>query len=342
MRLERLEHFIEVAAAGSIRAAARRLGVSQPALTRSLQQLEEELGVQLMRRTVRGASLTPAGGTFLARARVAHAELRKAAEEARRSIDEVSGLVTFGVSPVGASLLLPELVTALRRQHPRLRIRILEVAPSALLTMVREGSIELAVTQRTRANLDSGLRYRPLFEIQLRIAARRGHPLSGTRELHELAGASWVAATAPGISDDIITQSFLAAGLPAPVPAVHCASYFLAIDMVAVTDMLIPVPPLLLRSCIAAGKLIEVPLAKPLVPLRVGLYTRADSPPLPASKAATQIIVAIARRFGASGELRKTTPFTDLYTAIPRGTNARQDDKGTLPINVSRQQLPSR
>ncbi|MGH8707914.1 MAG: LysR family transcriptional regulator [Burkholderiales bacterium] len=318
MKLQRIEHFIEVVAAGSIRGAARRLGVSQPALTRSLQQLEQDLGVQLMRRSVRGASLTPAGSTFLARARVAHAELGKAAEEARRSVDDVSGLVTVGVSPVGASLLLPELVTTLQRQHPRSRIRILEMAPSALLPMVREGAVELAVTQRTRANLDAGLQYRPLFDIQLRIAACTGHPLSGTRELHELAGSSWIAPTAPGISDDIITQSFLAIGLPAPVPAVHCASYFLALDMVAATDMLVPVPPPLLRSCIAAGKVIEIPLTKALVPLRVGLYTRADSPPLPATKAVTQIVVAIARRFAASGELRTAVPFTDLAMAKPR------------------------
>jgi DNA-binding transcriptional LysR family regulator len=304
MKLQRIEHFIEVVAAGSIRGAARRLGVSQPALTRSLQQLEEDLGVQLMRRGVRGASLTPAGATFLARARVAHAELGKAAEEARRSVDEVSGLVTFGLSPVGGSLLLPELVITLQRQHPRSRVLILQTAPSGLLSMVREGTAELAVTQRTRANLDAGLRYRPLFEIQLRIAARAGHPLSGTRELHELAGSCWIAPTAPGISDDIITQSFLAIGKPAPIPSVHCASYFLALDMVAATDMLMPVPPPMLRACIAAGKLIEIPLTKPLVPLRVGLYTRADSPPSPATKAATQIIVAIARRFAASGELR--------------------------------------
>lgn len=82
MRLQRIEQFIAVVDAGSIRGAARRLGVSQPALTRALQQLEEELGVQLMQRSVRGASLTAAGSAFLARARVAEAELRMGTDEA--------------------------------------------------------------------------------------------------------------------------------------------------------------------------------------------------------------------------------------------------------------------
>jgi LysR family transcriptional regulator of abg operon len=320
MRLQRIEHFIAIVEAGSIRGAARRVGISQPALTRSLQQLELELGAQLLQRGVRGASLTPAGSGFLARARVAQSELSKAAEEARRAVNDATGLLTLGVSPIGAYLLLPELVTTLQRQRPGTRVRILEMPPSDVLPRVREGTVDMAVTQRTHANLDAGLQYRPLFDIQLRIAARPGHPLAGTRELHELAGASWLAQTAPGISDDITTQSFLAIGLPAPVPAVHWGSFFAGVfDLIAATDMLTTFPAPLLRSLVTAGKLIEIPLAKPLVPLRVGLYTRADSPPTAAARAAIQIIVAIARRLALSGELRSTAPFASPPTPQRRG-----------------------
>lgn len=304
MKLQGIEHFIEVAEAGSIRGASRRLDMSQPALTRSLQQLEKDLGVQLMYRGVRGATLTPAGTTFLARAKVAHAELVKAAEEARRTTDGASSLVTFGLSPVAGSLILPELVTRLQQQHPSIRVRILEMAPSALLPMVREGTAELAVTQRTRANLDAGLKYSPLFEIQLRVVARRGHPLAGKRELPELAGASWIASTAPGISDDILTQSFLSIGLPVPIPAVHCSSFSHALEMIAMSDMLLLVPATLLRASIASGNYAEIPLVHPLVPLRVGLYTRADSPSNMVAKAAVRIIRANANRYAISGELR--------------------------------------
>ncbi|MDB5807224.1 MAG: transcriptional regulator, LysR family [Betaproteobacteria bacterium] len=309
MRLQRIDQFIAVAEAGSIRGAARQLGMSQPALTRSLQQLEEELGVQLVQRGVRGILVTPAGSAFLARARVAHSEIGKAFEEARRSNENASGLVTCGLSPVAASLLLPEMAIKLQAQYPGTRLRILEMPPSAILPQVRDGAVELAVTQRTRAGLDAGLRYRPLFDIQLRVAARPGHPLAGTRALAELAGAQWVAQTAPGIPDDITTQSFLAAGLAAPLPAVHWGSFMPAVfELVASTDMLITLTPPLLRASVAAGKLIEIPLTRPMVPLRVGLYTRADSPPTANARAATQIIGGIARRYAASGELRDIAP----------------------------------
>jgi LysR family transcriptional regulator, regulator of abg operon len=304
VKLQRIEHFLEVAAAGSIRGAARRLGVSQPGLTRSMQQLEDELGIQLVRRDVRGASLTPAGSTFLAHARLAHAELGRAVEEARRSIGEATGLVTVGLSPVSARLLLPEFVTSFLRQHSTTRVRVLELEPSALLPMVREGTVDIAVTQRTAAHLDAGLEYHPLFHVQLRVGACSGHPLAGTRELAELARASWIAPAAPGISDDIMTQSFRAIGLPAPVPAVHCASYHSAVEIAATSRMLLPIPPPLLRKCVADGVLSEIALTKPLAPLRLGLHTRAGSPPLPVTKAAAQLIRAIARRIAASGELR--------------------------------------
>jgi|GEM_PF-137598 len=308
MRLAQIEQFIAVVDTGSIRGAARQLGISQPALSRGLQQLEEDLGVQLVQRTVRGASLTSAGSAFLARARVVHTELRKAADDARRAVDAGGGLVSLGLNPVGVLLLLPELATTLQRARPGTRMRIMETAPGAALPLVRDAILDLAVTQRTRANLAAELMFRPLFEIQLHIAVRCGHPLAGTRALRELSDASWLSMTPPGSSDDIVSQSFLAIGRPAPVPAVHCSSFSVALELIAATDMLGVLPPHLLQTSVRAGKLEEIRLEQPLVPLVVGLYTRPDTPLTPAARATSQIIVAIARRIAATGGLRTTEP----------------------------------
>jgi LysR family transcriptional regulator, regulator of abg operon len=312
MHLNRIEQFIAVADAGSIRGAARRLGVSQPALTRALQQLEEELGVQLLQRNAHGASLTVAGSTFLARARVADAELRMGADEARRSSDDGGGLVTVGFSPSAASLLLPEFVVSLQQQRPHTKIRLLELSPGTLPPLVREATLDMAVAARTRGPLNAGLRFRSLFEIQMRVVARPGHPLSGARSLRELEHASWLSMAVPGNPNDLIRRSFVAAGLSSPVPVVHCGSHSILLDLIAASDLVALLPPTLLRSCIAAGQLVELPLAEPLVPLHVGLYTRADTPIAPAAKTAAQIIVAIARRIASSGELRSTEPIAGV------------------------------
>ena len=317
MRLQAIEQFIAVIDAGSIRGAARNLDISQPALTRALQQLEEELGVQLMNRSGRGVTPTAVGSAFLSRARVAEAELRKAAEEAKKTVGDSTRLLALGVSPVGASLLLPELATTLKKLHPTTRMRILETTPSALLSLVRDEVMDLAVTQRTRIHLDAGMDYRPLAEVQMRLAVRPGHPLLnklnklGKRvpsTLVDLVPASWLYMTAHDSSDDIVSRSFIASGLPVPLPAVHCGSYFVALELIASTDMVGVLPPALLRSCMRAGQLAELVLVQPLMPIQLGLYTRSGSPMTAPAKSAATAIIAISKRIALTGELRSTVP----------------------------------
>ena len=310
MRLQSIEHFIAVVDAGSIRGAARQLNMSQPALSRALQQLEEELGVQLMDRSGRGVTPTAAGSTFLSHARVAEAELRKAAEEAQKAVGDTTRLLALGVSPVGASLLLPELVITLQGLHPGTRIRILETTPSALLPLVRDEVMDLAVTQRTRIHLDAGLDYRPLAEVQMRLAVRPGHPLlhsqgkATAHKLSDLVGASWLYMTAHDSADDIVSRSFMASGLP----VLHCGSYFVALDLIASTDMVGVLPPALLRSCMTSGQLAELVLTQPLIPIQLGLYTRSGSPPTTPASSAAAAIIAISQRIALTGELRSTSP----------------------------------
>lgn len=298
MRLQAIEQFIAVADAGSIRGAARQLDMTQPALSRALQQLEQDLHVELLHRSGRGVKVTAAGEAFLARARVAEAELRKAAEEARHASDDTSALLALGLSPVGASLFLPELVIGLQRERPSTRIRILETTPSALLSLVRDEVMDLAITQRTRIHLDAGLDYRPLAEVFTRVAVRPKHPLLRLQPctLQDLTNAQWLYMTAHDSTDDIVSRSFIANDLPVPQPAVHCGSYFVALDLIAATDMIGVLPPLLLQDCVRSGRLAELSLAKPFLPIHLGLYTRAGSRKTAAATAAIDHIVTIARR----------------------------------------------
>jgi DNA-binding transcriptional LysR family regulator len=167
---------------------------------------------------------------------------------------------------------------------------------------------DLAVTQRSQGDLDAGLLYHPLFHIELRIGARVGHPLAGVRDLHELAGATWLATTAPGNKSDRLTHSMKAAGLPPPVFAAHCGSIDRLIRVVQSSDMLLQMPSTTLRPLVESGKLSEVYLNKRLATLRVGLYSRADSPPTREAQVAARVITAIARRYATSGALRATAP----------------------------------
>jgi DNA-binding transcriptional LysR family regulator len=311
MRLQGIESFIAIVDAGSIRAAARQVGISQPALTRSLQALEKELGVRLMQRGVHGVSLTPEGVSFCARARVVQSELEKAAADFRQGQDAAGELLTVGMSAISIELLLPEFALAMRRHFPKTRVRIIELSPSPLLSIIRDTPVELVVTQRTNSDLEAGLTYRPLFEVRLRIGARAGHPLAGTRELHELAGATWLATTGPGNANDRLTHTMTAAGLPPPAFAVHCGSLPHLVRIAAASDMLLQMPASTLRPLVESGKFSEVCLTKPLAMLCLGLYSRADTPSTRLTRGASKIMSSIARRYAASGELRGTAPLVN-------------------------------
>src|SRR5262249_51354512 len=103
VRLTQIRDFLAVFECGGIRAAARKLGVSQPTITKSVRALETELHVQLFARNARGLAPTASGRAFFARARVAHSELRKAEEEAAEAGGSATGSVDFGVGPLSVA-----------------------------------------------------------------------------------------------------------------------------------------------------------------------------------------------------------------------------------------------
>src|SRR5690349_12321774 len=97
VRLQQIRHFLAVVEAGTLRSAAARLGVTQPAITKSLRQLEDHVRTRLMLRTPRGVVLTPAGRKFKDRARVIESELRRLGEELAAERGDGEGAVAFGV-----------------------------------------------------------------------------------------------------------------------------------------------------------------------------------------------------------------------------------------------------
>ena len=121
MRLRQIEDFLAVVESGGIRAAARKRGVSQPAITKSVRRLETDIGAQLMQRTPRGILLTSSGRAFFARARAAHLELRRAEAEAATGADG-AGSVALGVGPTVGVLVVPPALAEFRRQIGRAHV----------------------------------------------------------------------------------------------------------------------------------------------------------------------------------------------------------------------------
>ena len=236
MRLRQIQDFLAVIEEGSIHAAARKAGLSQPAVTKSVRGLEAELHTQLLRRTNHGVVPTPAGRAFYARARAAHTELRKAEEEIAQLCGAGAGSVTFGVGPVAALLVAPEAVTRLHQQHPEAFIRIVEgfVDP---LPMVRDETLDFAMSPPRRAS-----RPRPLVPAAGSRGRRRGSR-KGIRCAAPdrfTAGLGRVAGTGCGASARRAVRSLGRFSRPAcrfPRQVVH-ASLHITFSVLARSDML--------------------------------------------------------------------------------------------------------
>lgn len=295
MRLTQIRDFLAVVECGSIRGAARMLGVSQPTITKSVRGLEAELHVRLIARSARGIVPTAPGRAFFARARVAQAELRKAEEEAAEVGSASAGSVAFGVGPVFAALVVPQAVVRFRRQFPCARLRIVEGLARNLLPAVRDETLDFAMGLRTIAELDAALRFRPLYRNELLIAGRKGHPLRHARTLAELSSADWLASSTLGLPGGPFERLFASAGLPLPQPAIQCESHNTLVALLAGTDMLALMQRRMLAEPYERDLLQEIRIADAIPSVTAGIFMRADTPLTRVAAAMVQAATAVAR-----------------------------------------------
>jgi LysR family transcriptional regulator, regulator of abg operon len=301
MRLKQLADFLAIVECGSIRAAARLLKVSQPAITRSLKRLETDLGARLLQRTPQGILLTPRGRAFFGRVRIAHAELLKAQDEVAESAAN-EGSVTFGVGPTVGSLVIPQAVTKFRIEYPRMQVRILEGFVQHLAPLVRDGTLDFAVGARPSRKDGSALTLKALFTQELVIAARKGHALRKVRSLRELAGAEWASLVPPRSDDTALKRLFAAARLPAPRDEIQCESYHLLVALVAGTSTLGLLTRKLMAEPAARNGLEVINVEEPLPSYTIYLFTRTGIPLSAPATAMAKTVTLAARRLATAGK----------------------------------------
>jgi LysR family nitrogen assimilation transcriptional regulator len=168
MDLRQLQYFVQVASLGGFNRAAEVLRIAQPALSRQIRLLEQELGVCLLERTSRGVTTTEAGDVLLARA----TNVLESIKEIRTSLSglasqQMNGSVSIGMSSSVSSLLALPLREAAAEKYPGITLKIFEGFSSLLHEWVRSGSIDLAVLYG--AQQDAALRYEPVVRENIHL-----------------------------------------------------------------------------------------------------------------------------------------------------------------------------
>lgn len=176
IKFRHLVCFLEVARQGSLARAADQLAISQPALSKSLKELETLLATQLFLRSKSGTVLTEAGVAFLRFAGPSVQSLREGVNSLRSGEHEPV-TARLGVLSTVESLLVPEVVRRLHERHPALIVSVMTGPSAYLLSQLRVGELDLVVGRMTDSPLIHGLTFEHLYSESMTLVVRRDHPL---------------------------------------------------------------------------------------------------------------------------------------------------------------------
>ncbi len=181
MDLNLLRSLVAVAEAGAITEAATRLGLTQPALTRRIQQLEAEFGAELLSRSRKGAQLTEAGQLVEREARVLIDRYDSLKNEVASHRRVQGGTVRIGGGATVVSFVLPDAIAKFQREFPNVHFHVKEASSSDIASDVADGRLELGlVTQPVRT---AGLDIAPLVDDRIVLIAAADNPLAALDEL---------------------------------------------------------------------------------------------------------------------------------------------------------------
>lgn len=175
MESRQLRYFSEIAEAGSITAAAARLHIAQPALSRQISALEKELGTTLFLRAPGGVRLTEAGQILKRHADAIRLHAARARDEISEAIGEENGWLSLGANPSIGKLIFGVIAERMTKQFPKLRLSFVEGVGAHLLNSVSDGAVDLAITSRPAYT--PGIEFKLLFSEPVYLVAASGQPM---------------------------------------------------------------------------------------------------------------------------------------------------------------------
>ncbi|WP_433325868.1 LysR substrate-binding domain-containing protein [Spirillospora sp. CA-294931] len=283
LKLRHLVLVVEIADRGSVLRAAEHLRLAQPAVTRSLREVEHILGVELFTRGPRGVTPTLFGDAFIEHARAVLAELRRAGDRIAGLADGEVGTVAVGTLLAGSNVLLPRAIAALKRARPGVTVIVREATFDAQVPRLLDGEIDLILGRLNPIDDLPGLRQINLYGEPVRLVARVDHP-ARAREglcLADLLDYPWVLPLEQTALRQELEQIFRSEGLPLPANRVECTSVLTVRTLVRDADMIATLPDLVARTDDHIA-----PLPVPLEPVRrqVGVTLHAGRELTPSAR----------------------------------------------------------
>ena len=299
IRFRHLSCFVAIAQERNLRRAAERLHLSQPAVSKTLGELEALAGVQLVERGRQGARLTAAGEQFLRHAVGVTQALESATAALMGSGEASAPIVHVGALPTVASGLLPQAIARLHAQRPHACIRLRTGINTELLAALKAGELDLVVGRMAEPDAMQGLSFALLYAEPLALVVRPEHPLlalpGASASLQAVLDYPLVIAT-PGTVPRHHTEAlFQTHGLRLPTGVTETLSVSVARLLACRSNAVWVTPERAARDDLQRGGLVRLDIATSATKEPVGLLHRSASVPSELASAFMEMLTDLAQ-----------------------------------------------
>ncbi|EDQ2185827.1 LysR family transcriptional regulator [Salmonella enterica] len=293
IRLRHLHTFVAVAQQGTLGRAAETLNLSQPALSKTLNELEQLTGTRLFERGRLGAQLTVPGEQFLTHAVKVLDALNTAGQALNRKEDASADVVRVGALPTAALGILPAAIGRFHQQQKSTSLQVATMNNTMLLAGLKSGEIDLGIGRMSDPELMGGLNYELLFLESLKLVVRPGHPLlQETITLSRVMEWPVVVSpkgTVPRQNAEALLQS---QGCKMPAGCIETLSASLSRQLTVDYDYVWFVPSGAVKEDFRQATLVSLPVPTQSAGEPIGILTRVD---IPLSTGAQMLIAAIRK-----------------------------------------------
>jgi DNA-binding transcriptional LysR family regulator len=285
MNLKHLSHWLALAETGSFSRAAEKLHITQSALSRSIQVLEEELGGSLVDRVGKKNELTPLGQSVLERARRIVHEAQELKQGAALLQEGGLGCLRVGLGSGPGAMLMTPWLCHMAEHHPTVHVSVSRGSTELQLAQLRERQLDALVVDVRRVAMAPDLKMEHIVEMRAGFLCRRGHPLlqqPGPVPFDALLAYPMASTPLSQEVARILVDHYGPRANPAQMATLQCEDIASLIDVVRQTDAVFLGIMGAARQGLAEGSLVELSLAPPfLAGARLGLFTLAGRTELP-------------------------------------------------------------
>ena len=317
MKLHQLQALIASAETGSIRAAARSLGISQAAVTRALRELETAQQLPLLIRTPSGLNFTEYGKVLLTHARLVLKQLEHAQTELDHLRGTAKGRLCVGVTPWVALTFLPDVVLAFRARMPEVKLELFESLMAVAQPLLRDGSMDFAIGPLHATQATQEFACQPLLDYQTSVLVRQGHARQGVRSIHELLDQNWTLNYAPDGHDALMQELFWQHGAQIDEQRIVRAHSLAILQMmVERADMCTWGPAMLCTAPPFLGRLACLSLAEQFQPRQLSVVTRRNGALSNAAVCFTECLLEVIKRHARSAKKEDRQLFETLRLLV--------------------------